>query len=248
MENLLHFQVGNSKIKYMGTLVLSLPAGHSCPGAKVCKAMADRLTGKLDMSIKDVEYRCYAASMETYAKAYREYCWNNQELLDEAGGREGMAALILDSVAQHQGVKRVRLHGGGDFFSPEYIEAWMDVAEQRPDLLVYGYTKSLTHLASIYRSRTIPDNFRMILSRGGKYDNMINQLMGEFPKNLRVATVVMHPNEADKQGHVIDHDDETAALDTQPEFALLIHGAQPAGSAASAALKRLRAEGVKYGY
>ena len=37
----------------------------------------------------------------------------------------------------------VRLHVGGDFFSSNYFDAWLYVVGERPDLLAYGYTKSL---------------------------------------------------------------------------------------------------------
>jgi hypothetical protein len=52
-----------------------------------------------------------------------------------------MAALILNSLPTD--ARLVRLHVSGDFFSDNYFLAWMDVAEVRPEILFYTYTKSL---------------------------------------------------------------------------------------------------------
>ena len=48
-------------------------------------------------------------------------------------------------------------------------------------------------------------------------------------------------------GLEIDHD-ETHAIGPGPSFALLIHGTQPKGSKAAAAIKRLKTEGIEYAY
>ena len=77
-------------------------------------------------------------------------------------------------------------------------------------------------------------------SRGGKYDDMID-LHG-----WKEALVVYSEQEAIDKGLEIDHDDTHAAFG-KDNFALLIHGTQPKGSAASAALSKLRKQG-KGGY
>jgi hypothetical protein len=61
------------------------------------------------------------------------------------------------------------------------------------------------------------------------------------------SVVVFHPDEADALGLEIDHDDTHAAIGSD-SFALLIHGTQPKGSDASAAIKQLKAEQIRYSY
>jgi hypothetical protein len=82
----------------------------------------------------------------------------------------------------------------------------------------------------------IPKNFVLNASRGGLHDALISQY------SLKSAEVVFSNKEAEDKGLEIDHDD-SHAYKSGKSFALLIHGTQPAGSAASKALSALRKEG-----
>jgi hypothetical protein len=84
----------------------------------------------------------------------------------------------------------------------------------------------------------------MTASRGGRLDHLIDQ------HNLREAKVVFSEAEAEALGYDIDHDDSHAAIPSlrDQSFALLIHGQQPAGSDASAAIKELKKNNVKFSY
>ena len=64
-------------------------------------------------------------------------------------------------------------------------------------------------------------------------------------EKLRSAKVVFSEAEAEKLGLEIDHDDSHAARPSlrDQDFALLIHGTQPAGSEAAKALKELKGKG-----
>ena len=68
-------------------------------------------------------------------------------------------------------------------------------------------------------------------------------MIDEF--NLRSAKVVFSEAEAAELELEIDHDDSHAAKPSlrDQDFALLIHGTQPAGSEASTALKKLKGKG-----
>lgn len=77
---------------------------------------------------------------------------------------------------------------------------------------------------------------------GGKWDNLIE------PNKLRSATVVFHPEEAERLGLEIDHDDSHARNPDGGDFALLIHGMGAKGSEHNAAIKRLKAEKIEYAY
>ena len=82
----------------------------------------------------------------------------------------------------------------------------------------------------------VPDNMVLTASRGGRDDDMIEQ------HSLRSAKVVFSVAEAEALGLEIDNDDSHASNPAirDNDFALLIHGVQPAGSDAANALKILK--------
>ncbi len=235
MTNLLKFQKGNAKLDKK-IYTFSLPAGHSCPFALICKTKADPITGKITDG-PNTKFRCFAASAEALYPAVRKARWHNFNLLREAKSFENMAALIDQSL--HKNASIVRIHVAGDFFNDQYFRAWVHVAQQRPEVIFYAYTTSLTYWVN--NILTIPDNFKLNASEGGKLDAQI------LEHGLKFAKVVYSPEEAEALGLAIDHTDE-AAYKTEQSFALLIHGQQPKGSKASAAIKDLKARGVKYSY
>jgi hypothetical protein len=235
MNNLLKFQKGNAKLDKK-IYTFSLPAGHSCPFALICKTKADPITGKITDG-PDTKFRCFAASAEALYPAVRKARWHNFELLREAKSLENMAALIDSSL--HKNASIVRIHVAGDFFNEQYFKAWVHVAKLRPEVIFYAYTTSLSYWVNNILS--VPDNFKLNASEGGKLDAQI------LEHGLKFAKVVYSPEEAQALGLLIDHTDE-AAYKTGQSFALLIHGQQPKGSKASAAIKDLKARGVKYSY
>ena len=115
IKTLLNIQHGNAKLE-RDTLILSLPAGHSCVFAKDCRSSADKVTGKIQDG-PHTQFRCYATLPENLFKNVRESRWNNLELLKQAKTAIGMAALIERSLAGKKKIKLVRFHQSGDFFS-----------------------------------------------------------------------------------------------------------------------------------
>jgi hypothetical protein len=227
-ERKVSFGKGNAKLD-AATLTFSLPAGWTCPGASACLARVDPGTGKLTDGPATV-FRCFSASQEALYRNVRDARWRNFDALRAASSRQGMAALLLGSLPAH--AKAVRIHVSGDFFSQAYFDAWCDVATARPATLFYAYTKSVHYWHK--RAGSIPANLRLTASEGGRHDATAKA------GRLRTARVVF--TEADAGRLPIDHDD-SHARGTGGNFALLLHGAQPKGSAASRAMAALRATG-----
>jgi len=123
----------------------------------------------------------------------------------------------------------MRVHVGGDYFSKDYLKAWVEVATRNPDKIFYSYSKSLHFFADVAR----PENLVLTASRGGKHDELIDQ------HGWKEALVVYSEQEAEERDLEIDHDDTHAAFGHE-NFALLIHGTQPKGSAASVALSAIK--------
>tara|TARA_R100001126_G_C4841780_1_gene157299 strand:- start:46 stop:762 length:717 start_codon:yes stop_codon:yes gene_type:complete len=232
MKQLLKMSKGNKKLKK--TLIFDLPAGRTCPMASECHSFAvmDN-NGKL--SIKDGDnnkFRCFAASQEAqYKNVYNARKYNLNLILESLKGEYGFYRtyeLINDSIQKHKtrNINKVRIHSSGDFFNGQYLRCWFAVARLNPLMKFYCYSKSL-HLFGTNVS--IPENFYLTASMGGKRDDLIHK--GYFK---RWAIVVNSEDEAIKKGieHIgkpykIDKDD-SSCFKPDP-FALLIHGTQKKG-------------------
>lgn len=235
---LLKFGTTNAKLRNSKTADFSLPAGYSCPGAKECLAWFDRDERKLKDG-PDAKHRCFAASLEAAFPSVRNSVDRNMALLKAAKTAAGMAELI-DMSLPSRFYENIRIHADGDFFSQAYLEAWIQVAVTNPRRVFYAYTKSLPLWVKL--RDTMPRNFVLTASYGGKWDSLIE------PNGFRSARVVLHPDEAELLGLEIDHDDSLARNPDGGDFALIIHGVQPAGSPPAAAIKRLKSENVQYAY
>ena len=234
MKPTLKFGNPNAKLKEMvkrlGVRLATfiLPAGYTCPGAKDCLAFADRQTGKVTDG-EHTEFRCFMASAEARSPSLRDAVWHNLELIRKAlkDSVKACADLIQNSLPEKFDVLRV--HVGGDYFSEKYLQAWIEVAKRNPDKVFYSYSKSL----HFFKQFALPENLVLTASRGGKHDELID-LHG-----WKEALVVYSEQEAKERDLEIDHDDTHAAFGKE-NFALLIHGTQPKGSAASVALSAIK--------
>ena len=232
MKQLLKMSKGNKKLKQ--TLIFDLPSGRTCPMASECHSYAVlNKDGKL--TIKDGDnnkFRCFAASQEAqYPNVYKARKYNLDLILKSLKGEYGFYRtyeLINASIEKHKtrNINKVRIHSSGDFFNGEYLRCWFAVARLNPLMKFYCYSKSL-HLFGTNVS--IPDNFFLTASMGGKRDDLIHK--GYFK---RWAIVVNSEDEAIKKGieHIgkpyeIDKDD-SSCFKPDP-FALLIHGTQKKG-------------------
>lgn len=114
----------------------SLPAVDTCPGlTAACKAVCYALRGHF-----------------THGANKRRYEANYERSL-EPDFAEQLIREIRD-----RGVKYLRIHVSGDFYSAAYVDDWIEVARRCPDVTIYAYTRSwrsvglkrvLTELASL---------------------------------------------------------------------------------------------------
>jgi len=85
--------------------------------------------------------------------------------------------LQLDEWAEEwrkSGGAAIRIHDSGDFFSADYLNAWLDIAREHPDVLFYAYTKDVR----MFREHVVgkaPTNFRYVYSMGGKEDDLVDK-------------------------------------------------------------------------
>jgi len=93
-----------------------------------------------------------------------------------------MIDMLNGSMPQNLGI--CRIHVAGDFFSPAYMFAWINMAMMHTDRLFYAYTKSLKYWLKYREYVDLLDNFVLTASYGGRDDDMIEE------HNLRSTKVV----------------------------------------------------------
>jgi len=232
IPELAKYLAGNRKI-----YSLDLLAGWTCPGARDCMAKVHINDSKRRLvDGPNTQFRCFAASLEVaYPNVYNVHNHNFQ-ILKGFRTAERIAELILDTLPKRVGI--VRYHVAGDFFKLSYLKGAIIAANKRPDVLFYAYTKSIPFMLKIFMADpangVLRHNFMVTASYGGKYDHLIPQ------SGMRTSKVVFAEPEAGSLP--IDHDDSHAAT-MGGDFALLLHGVQPAGTPASKALVQLRGKG-----
>lgn len=227
------FSAANSKLKKLEVALqrkvisFALPSGYTCPFAQDCKSCANRETGKIQDGA-ETKFRCFSASAECSYPNLRKMVWANLESLTNCNDSLSMADLICANLPEFFNI--CRIHIGGDFFSQDYFDAWIEVALRNPQKTFYAYTKSLKFWVN--RFDEIPNNLILTASRGGKLDYLIDKF------NLKCSEVVFTEAEAAEKGFEIDHDDSHAL--GNKSFALLIHGTQPAKTKAAKAVSLIR--------
>jgi len=242
------FSKANTKLKKLqkqiGKRVYSfdLLAGWTCPYAKDCRSCAapqhlvrpttfflEQDSGRVVVDGPQCRYRCYSASQEAiYRDTFNQRAMNWWCLITPYQNVTRMADMLLRSIPRNAEV--IRIHSSGDFFSSTYFKAWLKVTKARPDIHFYGYTKAISLLQK--HKDSIPSNLRITQSTGGTSTDYVDGL----PKSY----VVLYEESAASQNIPIDYND-FLAYEGKEDFALLIHGTQPAGTRAARALAKQRA-------
>jgi len=228
--NLLKLSKGNKKLS-KDTLILSLPAGLTCPGSNTCRAWVSLKDDKrtLNRGIES-EFTCFAASEELrYPNVYKSRRYNLNSINSYVINKDvnGLTNLLNDSLqAKNKNINKFRIHESGDFYNIIYLKAWLNVAKLNKEIKFYCYSKSLNFFMETF----LPSNFYLTASYGSKYDYLIDQ--GYFK---RYSKVVFSIEEAKRLGLEIDKDDSCCFKDKP--FALLLHGMQEKNTLSAEALK-----------
>jgi len=202
-------------LKQSQVISFDLPAGWTCPGADICKSQTNRITGKITDG-ENCQFRCYAASIESYAANVRKAHWSNFDTIKTLSTDE-IVKVINDSIPND--IKIIRIHSSGDFFNKAYFNAWVKIASLNPDITFFGYTKVIQYVNAVK-----PDNFKLVYSYGGKMDS----------KLTNEPTVYVIKDKAEAIGKRLDvvcqeNDwDDFQAIMSGKTFAIVLHGTQPA--------------------
>jgi hypothetical protein len=253
---MLRFSKANAKLQQLSTVQsitkylgdkkrvysLDLLSGWSCPFANDCLSKVHVINGsKKIVDGPNTEFRCFSASQEVLFPALYNLRKHNFDTLRKLSHSQ-MVDRIEQDKPHNMGV--CRIHVGGDMFSEAYFLAWCQVAKNNPNILFYAYTKSLNYWIKNANLVNSTSNFILTASFGGRLDHLIR------PNRLRYSRVVFNEGEAEQLSLEIDHNDSAAADPEKRDtnFALLVHGVQPKGSAAGEAIKIMKRDNVKFAY
>ena len=127
---------------------------HTCPQAGACAAL------------------CYARSGTFRFKNVKAAHARNLKLVLDTPA-EWEAAMNAEISRYLKPGSYVRIHDSGDFFSDEYLVAWMRIAASHPLIVFYAYTKEVSRFKRLVEGFA-PSNFRWLYSMGGKEDHLID--------------------------------------------------------------------------
>ena len=112
---------GNEKLGPSLIWSFSLPAGSTCPGkSELCWLFA-----------------CYAAKGHYRRNAVQAKYLRNLRCTHEQSFIEDVTAEI-----RTWKIRVLRIHGSGDYYNLEYVQAWTEIARRNPQTRFYFYTRS----------------------------------------------------------------------------------------------------------
>ena len=223
---------GNRELAKDGVFTWTLPALNArlsngknhvtCPNAGICANL------------------CYARSGTfNFSNVKKAHVAKLEMLLNDLAGWEAQMTAELQA-RRYRGGKWVRIHDSGDFFSPQYFEAWLRIAEATPDVRFYAYTKEV----AMVKSHTLPDNFIIIFSMGGKQDGLIDVIGDCLADVFPTLEALVEAGYTDQE----DSDILAATLPT-PKIGIVVnnipHLKKKQGTATFASLQRERDDMVK---
>ena len=122
---------------------------------------------------------------------------------------------IIEEI-QKSKVNVVRIHDGGDFYSPLYAQKWKDICIKLPEVRFYAYTKSVSY----FLNKNLPKNLYITYSYGGKEDHLID------PKRHRHCHIFKDVDSLKRNGYLdVSKDDSLTCFKTRnKKIGIVYHG------------------------
>ena len=190
---------GNTKLKKSGIVSFNLIPITHCPLAGSCKAFCYATVGQ----------QAFASGVKRRAAAFKATL---------------SPTFVQDMHTEIQRwkkkIKAIRVHDSGDFYSMDYLKAWLQIARLNPAVKFYAYSKSLPFIHRAYDQGLVPPNFRLIQSVGGLADSRIRQ-------DLPHARIFSTPDELTEAGYAdASETDDVSAFSDTLFVGLVVHGAR----------------------
>jgi len=187
----------NSKLRKSGIFSWGIPAYRAPDGTITCPGASACVTG------------CYARAgfyvMPNVLAA-------QQARLDLSRNEQFVA--VMNAEIKRRDIKRLRIHDSGDFYSRQYLNAWLAIISMNEQTLFYAYTKMVP---LILTTLPMPKNFIVIFSEGGKWDKDIV----ESDRHSRVFESVA---ELKRAGYADAHKFDHNAFGKNHKIGLVYHG------------------------
>jgi DNA modification methylase len=180
LPNEARLRPGNGKAKKtaaaLGGKIMSfdLPALASASGFLICPFAGSCRRNCFARDGHDTAKWQHEANFHAIRRAGQQAAARGQS--PEHGIYEHLSEMFKRHVVEHNDnpktrskIVAIRLHNSGDFYSPEYLRAWLRLMRENPEIIFYAYTKSV----SMVHAEHIPTNFRVVFSEGGKQDHLI---------------------------------------------------------------------------
>lgn len=136
--------------------VVDLPSGkkfNCCPSAGACAEP------------------CYARKGTYRFRNVRDAHMRN--LMMTLDDLDGWADAMISELSAKKFVGAyVRIHDAGDFYSEDYLSAWLRIIRAIPETTFYAYTKEVAMFRRVVEPDP-PENFKWIYSWGGRHDHLI---------------------------------------------------------------------------
>ncbi|MEU7874283.1 hypothetical protein [Dactylosporangium sp. NPDC049140] len=180
----------NREMKAIGVWNWTLPAWagrfpdgrtyNTCPAAGICAQV------------------CYARNGTYLWPVVRgRHQANLAFVLDDLPGWETAITAEL-AAAKFRGAW-VRIHDAGDFFTDDYLRAWLRICRSRPDVTFYAYTKEVERFRRLVEPDP-PANFLWVYSYGGAQDHLLHpdadRVADVFPDEDAIAAAGWSSQEA----------------------------------------------------
>ena len=181
----------------MRVLNFSLPAYKTITGKTVCPFA------------KDCIKYCYAQKGNYRYPSVIKGLNNRYELSKTADFVPKMNATIILERPTH-----VRIHDSGDFYSPTYLQKWVQIAKDNTNVIFYAYTKSIKFFVN---GLLLPKNMKIIFSEGSKTDNLINV------NKHRHARIFKSKELLNAAGYIDASDNDLKAITSNKRVGLVYH-------------------------
>jgi hypothetical protein len=198
----------NSELKPHGIYNWTIPAltatfddGRritTCPAAGICASL------------------CYArVGTYRFPNVKAAHTRNLQQTVDNL---PGWTADMIDELTarRYREGKWVRIHDAGDFYSDDYLTAWLTIAQATPDVTFYCYTREVERFKRLVEPNP-PTNFHWLYSLGGKQDHLVNRDIDRhcdvFPTHQAAITAGYTP-QTDDDRQAITHPTNRIAVIT----------------------------------
>jgi hypothetical protein len=154
----------NREMKSIGAWNWSLPAWagrlpdgrtyNTCPSGGICRHVCYALNGTYRWPVVRARHQANLALV-----------------LDDLPGWEHAMTGELGAV-KFRGAW-IRIHDAGDFFSDDYLQAWLRICLARPEVNFYCYTKEVARFR-VFVEPQPPENVLWVYSYGGTQDHLLN--------------------------------------------------------------------------